>query len=612
MVLHRLIVALAVLAVVVSAARAQVEFGSETFPYDKSHPAEGYWLGNIEHDESSVVAAFEITRDDGRYAAKFTSLAFGAIGSDVKSVTVDAPAVEIVIDGPAGEFTFTGSLSEDGQRLTGVVARAEAEDRGSFELGRSVKAATLPTARAYTGKLDVPGMGQLDMTVVLARTQGGGWVGSVDVPAQMMLGHPLVNIEQDADEMITATLPVPIMPATILAKAEKETDALVGRFKQGPYDLEVNFARNASYVSPTMNRPQHPKPPFPYELRELSIKVPGDFEISGTLTLPHVTGGTTTTSPLAILISGSGQQDRDETLLGHKPFLVIADFLTRHGIAVFRYDDQGVGQSGGRDSVDQSTSQTFAGQVSAIVDHLKTLPEIDSKRIGLIGHSEGGLIAPMVAAERDDLAFIVLLAGPGVTGREILELQGKLILKAEGSSDEAIEQFSQQQRTALDMVTRGASEEEIRVAVTEAMEATEPDEAGSDRAAAEKLAELRKTQIDGQIKALTSPWMKYFVSFDPAPTLAKVRCPILALSGTLDLQVWHDQNLPAIEKAVAEGGGHVTIRRYDNLNHLFQPATKGGVSEYAQIETTFSEQVLSDIVEWINAVTKPEHPKGDT
>ena len=605
MVMQRLIVIVIALGVAASTGRAQVEFSAQTFPYDQDHPAVGYWVGNIERDEDSVVAAFEISRgENGGYAAKFTSLAFGAIGSDATSMTVDGSAVEIAIEGAAGAFTFTGSVQDDGQRFTGMVARAEDVERGMFELARSAKAPSLASATAYTGKLDVPGMGKMDMTVVLAQPEGGGWVGSIDVPGQMLLGHPLINVAQDADELITATLPVPVMPATIAAKIDKETDALVGRFKQGPYDLELNFPRNASYVSPTLNRPQYPKPPLPYQQRELSIKVPGDFEMSGTLTLPSSPGEHANPLPLAILITGSGQQDRDETLLGHKPFLVIADYLTRHGIAVFRYDDQGVGKSGGRDSVEQSTSQTFAGQVAAIVEHLKTVPDIDGHRIGLIGHSEGGLIAPMVAAERDDLAFIVLLAGPGVSGREILELQGKLILKAEGSTDEAVEEFSRQQRKALDMVASGASEEEIRAAIAEVIEAASPPENGDeseDPAASQKLADLRKTQVDGQVRVLTSPWMRYFLDYDPRPTLAKVRCPILAVSGTLDLQVWHDQNLPAIEKAVAEGGGEVTIKRYENLNHLFQPATKGGISEYAQIETTFSEDVLSDIVQWINA-----------
>jgi pimeloyl-ACP methyl ester carboxylesterase len=328
------------------------------------------------------------------------------------------------------------------------------------------------------------------------------------------------------------------------------------------------------------------------------MPAPAGFTLAGTLTVPP---GASAESPVpcAVLISGSGQQDRDETLLGHKPFMVIADRLTRAGIAVFRYDDRGVGESGGRDQLENATSKDFADDAAAVVEFLKTQPPIDPKRIGLIGHSEGGLIAPMVATMRDDVAFIVLLAGPGVTGREILELQLKLILRAEGQSDEDIVSASKQQKALLDLAVSGASEEEIAERIKTIHDETMAALPASTQPEADEDATLEEVQIKAQIQAVNNAWMKFFLTFDPRPTLAKVTCPVLAVNGTLDLQVWHDQNLPEIEKALSGAGADFTIKRYENLNHLFQPARTGGMSEYAASEITFDDAVIHDMIAWI-------------
>jgi pimeloyl-ACP methyl ester carboxylesterase len=363
-------------------------------------------------------------------------------------------------------------------------------------------------------------------------------------------------------------------------------------------DLELDLPRDRSYTSPALRRSQQPKPPFPYESHELTAPTSKGFSLAGTLTIPKGEGP----FPCAVLISGSGQQDRDETLVGHKPFLVLADHLSRNGIAVFRYDDRGVGHSGGRDLVEESTSKDFADDASAVIDMLKTQPGIDAKRIGLIGHSEGGLIAPMVATMRDDVAYLVLMAGPGVNGREILELQGRLILEAENTPDADVEEFSISQKKMLDMVIAGATTEELLAAYREMQDSPEPVDANEqpddDSPALPDVAEAR-------IKALNNSWMKFFLEYEPAPTLAKVKCPVLAINGTLDLQVWHNQNLPMIERAMRDAGGNVTIKRYENLNHLFQPAKTGGISEYGAIEITVDPAVLEDVTKWITLNTAP-------
>jgi fermentation-respiration switch protein FrsA (DUF1100 family) len=212
------------------------------------------------------------------------------------------------------------------------------------------------------------------------------------------------------------------------------------------------------------------------------------------------------------------------------------------------------------------------------------------------------LIAPMVATMRDDVAYLVLMAGPGVNGREILELQGRLILEAENTPDAEVEEFSISQKKMLDMVIAGATTEDLLAAYREMQDSPEPVDANEqpddDSPALPDVAEAR-------IKALNNPWMKFFLEYDPAPTLAKVKCPVLAMNGTLDLQVWHNQNLPMIERAMRDAGGNVTIKRYENLNHLFQPAKTGGISEYGAIEITVDPAVLEDVTKWITLNTTP-------
>ncbi|MCA9295573.1 MAG: alpha/beta hydrolase, partial [Phycisphaerales bacterium] len=292
-------------------------------------------------------------------------------------------------------------------------------------------------------------------------------------------------------------------------------------------------------------------------------------------------------------------QDRNESLMGHQPFLVIADYFSRHGIATLRCDDRGTADSTG--TFAGATSLDFAGDISAEVDWLRAHAgeadcPIDRQRIGLIGHSEGGLIAPIVARDRGDLAFIVLMAGPGVPGRELIPLQSELLLESAGMDSEAVHG------------ARGMSEELITSLFDDSVSASDWEARFHELAREHPVAfSLPASATDDEIKAVSDafrdtmrePWMAYFLNYDPRPVLRAVTCPILAINGTLDLQVWHEQNLDAIINAVRTAGGDVTAIRYEGLNHLFQPAVTGGVGEYAQIETTIEPLVLEDMTRWI-------------
>lgn len=572
-----------------ASASAQVDFLDEAFAYDHAHPAAGRWLGNVSAGRyPDTWGELVVERDvEGRWLGTITVLVAGALGSPCNELEVDGAVIAFTIGAAAGRFE--GAVSPDGQRLNGTIRFPDAEAEGSFEFARTPRPMDLARPVAYTGAIEIPGMPAIEMSFVLAETPGGNLVGHADVPAQGLLGFPLINITR-IDQTLTATLPVPV-PGKLEVEIDAAESRLRGHFSQGPFDLEIDFSRDDAYTGPELNRPQHPEPPFPYVVREVLIEHPDGHVLAGTLTLPDEGDA----FPAAIMITGSGPQDRDEQIFGHRPFLVIADYLTRRGLAVLRYDDRGTAQSTG--TFDGATSEDFATDVMAAVHYLSALPEIDPTRIGLIGHSEGALIAPMVADLTDTIAFMVLLAGPGVRGDDLLRVQSKLILEASGADERVIESSRQQQEKVFGLVLADAEVEEIREALEPFLETELGAATGLD---GEELQQL----VEVQIRQLTSPWMRFFISYDPRPALRRVRCPVLALNGTLDLQVWHDQNLPEIEEALRAAGADVTIKRYENLNHLFQPAETGTLMEYAVIETTFDEAVLDDMARWIAARTE--------
>ena len=338
-------------------------------------------------------------------------------------------------------------------------------------------------------------------------------------------------------------------------------------------------------------RPQEPKQPFPYYTEEVTFRNDGaGIMLSGTLTLPNKEGN----FPAVVLITGSGPQSRNEDVFGHKPFLVVADYLTRHGFAVLRYDDRGVGNSSG--NFMKATSPDFATDAESAVAYLKTRKQINKDKIGLAGHSEGGLVAAIAASRSKDIGFIISLAGPGVTGIEVIALQTELIARAGGVDEAGIAIITRASRETAEILRNTPDTAMLRTKLAAYAKANLQDYPSQMM----PPGQSRDDFIKNQINAMCTPWYQYAYQVEPATFFKKVTCPVLVLNGSKDLQVDARQNLPAISKALKDGGNkNVTIKELRNLNHLFQECKSGHPNEYLHIQETFSPKALAAISDWL-------------
>lgn len=444
-------------------------------------------------------------------------------------------------------------------------------------------AADSSLAGTWSGAIKLPGV-ELKVQVVLA-TADGKWLGTIDIPMQSARGLKLQQITLDGEAVSFQIADIPGAPT--FAGRRDGADRIAGDFTQGGQKFPFELARGEL---PKAARPQTPRPPFPYLEEQVTVTHDG-ITLSGTFTLPEGKGP----FPAVILVSGSGPQNRDEEVFQHRPFAVWADFLSRNGIAVLRYDDRGVGESSG-DHVSATTS-ILATDAEAWVGCLKKRPEISS--VGILGHSEGGIIAPMVAARNPAVGFIILLAGPGVSGAEVLIEQNRALALSSGATQESADKIAAAAREVFEALAAGAAEAEVRAKMTELVKTqTGKQEVDAD-----------VEQAVGQaVSGLERPWFAEFIRHDPAPDLRKLTIPVLALLGERDVQVVASQNAPAIEAALkAAGNTTATVRIVPGANHLFQQCKTGGVDEYESIETTIDPAVLALVRDWIaqNAPSKP-------
>ncbi len=372
-------------------------------------------------------------------------------------------------------------------------------------------------------------------------------------------------------------------------KYNQDSISLDGNWYQGGRSLPLVLKKIDKMEE--ANRPQEPKPPFPYKVDDVIYEnQSAGIKLGGTLTIPE----SGNQFPAVLLITGSGQQNRNEEIFGHKPFWVIADYLTRRGIAVLRVDDRGVGESTGNFTA--STTKDFATDVLAGVEYLKSRKEINPKEIGLIGHSEGGIIAPMVAAETNDVAFIVMMAGTGIPGNKLLLKQIELISKANGEPQDKIDKDISLSKKLYDVVI---SELDSVKAVTKLKEIFNDYYSKMDEK--EKLEEGNPDNAFNNLqKTIMNPWFRFFLSYNPVPALEKIKCPVLVIDGSKDLQVPPEEDLSSIKAALEKGGNkNFDVKELPELNHLFQTAKTGSPSEYGKIEETISPIALQTMGDWI-------------
>ncbi len=537
----------------------------------------GDWQGTLKPAGAELRLVLHITKaDDGSWKGTLDSVDQGANGIPVTSISLTESKLKFTMDSIHG--SYDGTVNADATEISGTWTQGQSLPLDFKRTTTPVKSQHAPAKAsdidgAWMGTLDA-GTAKLRLVFHITNT-ADGLTATMDSLDQDMKGLPVTKVTRDGSSL---KLELKQLGGVYEGTIDKDRESISGTWSQSGNSLPLQLKRVKDSAELEVPRPQNPTKPYPYREEEVSFENSGaGIKLAGTLTIPPGKGP----FPAVVLVAGSGAHDRDEALMGHRPFLVLSDYLTRRGIAVLRYDKRGVGESGGTYAT--ATTADFADDAEAGLAYLETRAEVDRRKIGLIGHSEGGMIAPLLAARNSSVAFIVMLAGPGIPGDELLVEQTLLIAEANGQTHETAEKAAGEERIILSLVK------------------DETDSAVLEKKLREQLTgQVPEAQIGAAIKSTSSPWFRYFISYDPAATLRKVKCPVLAVIGSKDLQVPPEQNIPAIRKALGDAGNQkFEIDELPGLNHLFQTAKTGSPAEYAQIEETISPIALEKIAVWV-------------
>ena len=551
---------------------------------------------------------------DGGVVAFATIPKLGMIDQPSSSVDVDGGITTTVFGRPG--FRVALEWFESADATTGRFGFLEGPESlvelaaVDFQPESTPEIRTAPGASRHDATLEIPGGGELPLSLVLADVDGRTFA-LIDIPAQGLVGFHLKAC--DAGEVRSSgsmcwTLPVGVDAVLTL---EPAGNSWTGRFEQGGLDIPIEFSRASDAAAIARRRPQDPVPPFPYENHEVVVEPTAGHQLAGTLVLPR---GTAPASgfPAVVMATGSGGQNRDQEILGHRPFRLLADRLARAGIASLRLDDRGIAGSTG--DFTTATTRDFAHDLAAGLAFLRARAEIDSNRSGILGHSEGGTVAALVASGMAPAypdaapAFVVSIAGCGVDGGRILADQLPRIHAAIGGDPAEVSRIASLQARVVELARADPIDTQALGDAMVALQRTQILAGGG-----EVDPDIDESLRIAGLQLMTSPWMREFIRLDPAIAWADIDVPILAINGTLDLQVSVDLNLDAIRAAVETGGGDVRTVRLDGLNHLLQPCTTGLPSEYGVIETTMDESAMRLIAEFIESVgVGPDEPaNGD-
>ena len=543
---------------------------------------DGQWSGSLQAGEAMLHLVLHVTKaEDGSLKATIDSLDQGVYGIEVTSFTQKDAILRFSVASVSA--SYEGRLaadhhSIDGDWIQGSVSLPLIFHRQPAGAGaKKPSDAVASSEGVWQGALEGNGM-RLRLQLHVAHDYRKQLVAALDSPDQGVSGLPAVKVSQkDA----SFHFEIPVVRGVYDGTLNAARTAINGSWTQNDAEQKLNFQRSDRLLE--LIRPQTPLKPYPYKEEEITFaSATAKISLAGTLTLPSGQGP----FPAAILLSGSGPNDRDESLAGHRPFLVLADHLTRKSVAVLRFDKRGIGKSSG--DYANATMEDFAGDAEAALAYLKTRKEVDAKKIGLIGHSEGGLIAPSIAAHSGEVAWIVLLAGPGLTGEDTLLLQSELILKAAGLDEAHIATARDFNKQAYALVRQEKDPATLQSKLNDLVKASA------------MSASLPPEALESQVHLMATPWFHFYLDYDPLPALQKTVCPVLALNGEKDLQVAPKENLAKIHKALQDSGNQdfQTIQ-LPGLNHLLQHAPAGLPNEYGEILETMAPEALNAVSDWV-------------
>jgi uncharacterized protein len=523
---------------------------------------------HLSHTSSGALHATVDSLENAVFAveASSTSLESGTLKFEIRSVGV----------------RYEGRVSLDRTTIDGDWTQGSASLPLVFHqdpAAHNPENAKFPVEGLWQGALEANGL-RLRLQLHVSHDSKGELIAALDSLDQFVSGLPATKVTQTDNAF---HFEIPSLAGSYDGTLDLTKSNISGKWSQSDLIQNLEFKRSDEPLE--LLRPQNPAKPYPYREDEVTFpNARAGVTLAGTLTLPKGPGP----FPAAILIAGSGPQDRDGSIANHKPFLVISDYLTRKGFAVLRYDKRGVGESTG--SAETATTLDLASDVECAITYLKSRKEIDPNKIGLIGHSEGAMIAPAIAATNTALPWVVLLAAPATKGEETLLNQSDMIARASGLAGAQELASLNFDKEAYDLVEK----EMDSAVVTDKLKALVK-ESGLDSA-------FPPSALEAQIHMMTSPWFRFYLTYDPMPDLKKTKCPVLALYGEKDLQVPARINMPMLQKAFADGeNSHADVRQLPELNHLFQHAYTGSPTEYAAIDETFSPQALQIISDWLLA-----------
>jgi pimeloyl-ACP methyl ester carboxylesterase len=554
----------------------------KNIPAVRAASLEGEWSGTLEVGETQLHLILHLAKNaQGEWRATVDSLDQAVYGMEASKVA-------------RGQVTLRFELSSVGAKFQGKISPDHKTIRGVWEQGgtglplrfeRSTARTDTKNSSSAISKIEGTWQGAIEtgnmrmrLQLHISHDQAGGLIASVDSLDQSIQGIPASRVSENGSDI---KLELPAFDAEYTGTVNAAKNSIAGTWSQSGNTEKLDFRRSERILE--LRRPQNPEKPYPYKVEEVSFAAAdGKANLAATLTLPQ----SNAPFPAVLLVGGSEPNDRDETTAGHKTFLVLSDFLTRRGIAVLHYDKRGIAQSTGNYAA--ATLEDFAQDAQLAFAYLKSRKEVDAKRLGIIGYSEGGILGALVATRSTDVGWLVLMGTPVTAGERTLLRQSELIARAGGLPEEQITRSLEFDRNAYAVVREENNTEAMEKRLNVLVE-----QSGLAQA-------MPPAALQAQIRVMSSPWFRDFLIYDPEPVLEKLQCPVLALSGDRDLQVDSTENVPLLRKAYETSGNKdFTVVEIEGVNHLFQTAQSGSPALYGAIEETMAPSVLMAVGNWI-------------